>query len=139
MLLRGVELRVAHGDGDEGRVDRIAGGVAEIRHGAPRRLRQQEPMAMAAFPEQPGLGQAAEAQMRHAEHDAVRQRRRGPAQNAVDFQEAERAVHGYDPIAASLRAACERSARVKPTRASMCSARYSASRATPENRPEPQV
>jgi hypothetical protein len=47
-------------------------------------------------------------------------------------------VTAQDPIAASLRTAC-RSALFRPTRASMCSARYAASRATPENRPDPQV
>ena len=44
----------------------------------------------------------------------------------------------YDPIAASLRAA-SLSGCVKATRALMYSARYSASRATPEKRPEPQL
>ncbi len=43
-----------------------------------------------------------------------------------------------EPIAASLRAPC-RSTGARPTRALMCSAKYSASRATPEKRPEPQV
>ena len=45
----------------------------------------------------------------------------------------------YDPIAASLTVAGRLSVPAKPIRALMCSARYSASRATPENRPEPQV
>lgn len=43
----------------------------------------------------------------------------------------------YDPIAASLSTACLPGA--VPSRASICSARYSASRATPEKRPDPQV
>jgi hypothetical protein len=66
VLPRFVELRVAHADADERGIDRIAFGIAELRDRAARRLRQQEPVAMSAFPQQPSLGEAAGAEMRHA-------------------------------------------------------------------------
>ena len=95
MFVRRIEPRVAHRDGDEGGVDRIAAGVAEVRHRAAGRVRQQEPVAMAAFLEEPRLRQAAETEMRHAENDRIRHRRHGgaAAEDAVDLQYAERDVH----------------------------------------------
>jgi hypothetical protein len=95
MLAYAVEGGLAHRDREEGGVDRLASRVAEIGHGKTRGAGEQEPVAMAALLEEPRLRQSGHTQVGHAEHQRIRQRRRGGArrEQVLQFPGSNETVH----------------------------------------------